>query len=131
MYTRYAIYGLVAFLIMLLLIRMLKNRNKKRESFKSRNQLSMHEYKVTSKIVPGIQKASSVYDYPTANLEDSVNLPNGMYLAKSNFGDCVAFVNNKKMECHVKGLKENLYGKTITVSNFDRRNTKIHQLFAK
>jgi FAD synthase len=129
MYIRYTLYTIVAVLVIILMIRFMKKG--KKENFKSRNQLPMYEYKVTSKIIPGIQRASNMYDYPTANLEDAVQLPDGMYFAKTNFGDCIAFVNGKKMECHIKGINENLYGKTLTATNFEKRNTKVHQLFAK
>lgn len=130
-YMDYIIYVLIGIVLITMYLRFRRKKNKT-EGFSDSHEDeddNIFNYVVESKVIPGIQKASDVYDYPTANLAKKVDIPDGMYFATSNFGDCVCFCKDSKLECHVKGLNDNLYGKTMKVSEFERKSTEFHKVF--
>ena len=77
--------------------------------------------KITNNIEKGDGYISRIYGYPTANIENIINLECGTYTANSNYGDCACLViNPKKIECHIKNFKGDLYGKKLKLYNIKR-----------
>ena len=74
--------------------------------------------KINGKVIIGLQLGKKLFDYPTANISNSINLPKGMYLADSNFGDCICMVfHDDIIECHIKDFNKDIYGKTLKLKN--------------
>ena len=70
-------------------------------------------------VIKGSRYGKHFFDYPTANLINSVNLPCGVYTASSNYGDCIVF-SLDMLECHIKNFKGNLYNKKLVLKNIKK-----------
>lgn len=83
----------------------------------------------------GSGEGNPIFDYPTANIDNTVNLPCGIYIANSNYGDCVLLSLTKSIiECHIKKFNGNLYGKKIVLKNIqklDGKNNRTVNIFNK
>lgn len=83
--------------------------------------MNFNSIRIKETIERGDQKASTFYDFPTANIKNTIHLPCGMYTANSNYGDAVCLVlHPDTLECHIKNFDENIYGKTLQLANIEQ-----------
>lgn len=76
---------------------------------------------INSRVIHGSKTSSNLYDYPTANIANNINLPCGIYTAESNFGDCICMVLSPfNIECHIKKFNKNIYGKELKLRNIKK-----------
>lgn len=66
----------------------------------------------------GYQK-SRLFDYPTANIKNSLNLPCGVYQGDTNYNRPVTIYSNNsnELECHIHKFNKNIYDKKLTINN--------------
>jgi len=80
---------------------------------------------ITENVIKGDNIASTIMDYPTANIVNSINLPYGIYKATSNYGETICYVSSsvfKLIEVHIKNFNQDIYNKKITINNFEKIN---------
>ena len=94
--------------------------------FKKMNLKNSNKFnKITENVIKGDNIASTIMDYPTANIVNSINLPYGIYKATSNYGETICYVSSsvfKLIECHIKNFNEDIYNKKLTIDNFKKIN---------
>ena len=111
-------------LFLILLILLIKNK-------KQTNKLINN---TSGKVIYGHQLGKNIFDYPTANIKNNINLPEGIYIANTNYGDGICMVFNKYIiEIHIKNFNKNIYGKIIKLTNIKnlKDSNNIHKLLKK
>jgi hypothetical protein len=77
----------------------------------------MPENCIDGLVEKGLQRAGKS-DFPTANVKTTIS--DGVYVGKTQFGDCLAVVGNGLAEVHIIGYEGNLYDQILMVNGLKR-----------